>query len=94
AFQASESRQLLQQNYPNPFSASTNIEFELSRAADVQLEILTITGQRIYQVQAHYDAGVHQIVVEGSLFPESGIYYYQIESEGYRQTRKMIFVRE
>ncbi|MEM9886398.1 MAG: T9SS type A sorting domain-containing protein [Bacteroidota bacterium] len=84
----------LHQNQPNPFSVSTTIHFDLFDASNAQIDVFSATGQHVYQLNAPYEAGSHQVVLDAALFPESGIYYYRIETAQYSQTRKMIFVKK
>lgn len=53
--------------YPNPFSTSTNIEFNLEITADVQLSIFNMFGQRVkVLVNGEMPAGKHKIRWNGT----------------------------
>ena len=88
----------LNQNYPNPFNASTQISYELPRSGEVSLRIYNIKGELVRELMNEYTpAGHHRITWEGKnkdgLTTASGIYFYQIVSEGFAETKKMIFVK-
>ncbi len=55
----------LQQNYPNPFSGTTNIEITLPVGCLVHLAIIDVEGQVVQTVlNQHYDAGSFEISLE------------------------------
>ena len=66
-------------NYPNPFSSSTRIVFDLPSAAEVSVDVLDITGRRIRRVPARLiEAGwQHGIDLSGVGLP-SGMYLYRM----------------
>jgi fibronectin type 3 domain-containing protein len=52
--------------YPNPFSSSTTIGFELPHGGQIDLTIYNLLGQQIRQLQSDVDrVGRHQIVWDG-----------------------------
>ncbi len=88
----------LNQNYPNPFNAWTQISYDLPKSGEVSLRIYNIKGELVRELMNEYTpAGRHSITWDGKnkegLFTASGIYFYQIVSEGFAETRKMIFVK-
>ena len=48
-----------------------------------------MTGRICHQQTAHYDAGEHSIVIDGTDYV-SGVYFYGVESEGVVRMRKMV----
>ncbi|GIV57985.1 MAG: hypothetical protein KatS3mg042_0898 [Rhodothermaceae bacterium] len=66
-------------NYPNPFSQSTQIVFDLPRRADVQLEVYDVLGRRVRQVEARGMApgAGHTLTVEANGLP-AGLYLYRL----------------
>ena len=83
----------LEQNYPNPFNPSTKIEFSLSTASEVSLEIFDINGNSVDNLVNNYmNAGTHHIFYDGSNV-SSGIYYYTLKASNKIQTRKMTLIK-
>jgi hypothetical protein len=79
----------LHQNYPNPFNPSTNIRFDLPRAAFVNISVYNIIGQKVTELVNHnIEAGIHNISFNAEKFP-SGVYIYKLTSPDYSFTRKM-----
>lgn len=83
----------LHQNYPNPFNPYTTIEYQLSRAAPVTLQIFNSLGQRVATLVNELQLpGNYQIRFDGSNL-SSGEYYYRIEANGFLQHKKMLLVK-
>jgi hypothetical protein len=88
----------LLQNYPNPFNPSTTIEFSLPSSAPVNLSIYNILGERVAELlNSVKDAGNYKVVWNGKnssgVQVPSGVYFYSLESESFRQTKKMLLLR-
>jgi photosystem II stability/assembly factor-like uncharacterized protein len=83
-------------NYPNPFNSGTAIRFEiLSTRSTVTLSIFDILGKRVINLfDGELPTGNHEIKWEGKNESErevsSGIYFYYIKVDGYKQVRKML----
>jgi len=87
----------LKQNYPNPFNPSTNIKFSIPQAANVELAIYNVLGQKVRMlVNNKLSAGFHQVVWDGKndqgLKVSTGIYLLEMKSTDFIQTRKMMIV--
>lgn len=79
----------LEQNFPNPFSASTSIHFSLKKPNRVNLYITNIEGQVIETiVNKNLQTGNHQYKWESDL--SKGIYLLTLEIEGKKITKQMI----
>jgi len=83
---------ILYQNVPNPFNGETNIEFDLPESSYVTMSILDINGKLIKSIQGFYEFGKHSVEINTTDLSENGVYYYQMETENYTATRKMIRV--
>jgi hypothetical protein len=73
----------LAQNYPNPFSQCTYIDYQLPESAQVELSVYNLMGQKITSlIQAKQSAGLYQTAWNGcdqSNNPApTGIYFYRI----------------
>ncbi len=88
----------LEQNYPNPFNPSTTIRFTISQSEKVMVRIFDITGKKVMTlVDQRLAAGTHQIVWDGKddngRIAPSGIYFYQLKTESYLESKKMVLVK-
>ena len=85
-------------NFPNPFSESTTIEFELARSGDVEILIYDNTGNVIRKLNcSDCQAGINTLNWDtknqkGDAVP-SGIYYYEIRQSNNIFLKQMIKVR-
>jgi len=95
---------ILYQNYPNPFNPSTKIKYivpfvETHRDASlrVTLKVYDVLGNEIATlVNEELPAGEYEVEFrpESSLSnPASGIYYYQLKSGSFIQTKKMVLLK-
>lgn len=81
----------LYQNTPNPFSNVTMVNFDLPEAANVTLNVFDISGKVVYTQNSDLQAGFNTIELQGSdLNNASGVLYYQLSSDSYVATKKMI----
>lgn len=83
----------LYQNTPNPFADYTEIGFRLPMASEWTLAIFDVTGKLVKRVIGTDEAGVHTVRIEASDLGATGILYYQLDTEGYTATRKMVSIR-
>ncbi len=90
--EAPDSRVVLHQNFPNPVSASTAIEFELPAPAATALVVYDVLGREVVTlVSRHLPAGRHAI----SWHPNgaaAGVYTYRLRTEDVVTTRQMLAV--
>jgi len=83
----------LSQNYPNPFSASTQIEYAVQQYGAVRLEVLNALGESIATpVNAARSAGHYTAEFNGEQLP-NGIYFVRLISNGIVQTKMMEVMR-
>jgi hypothetical protein len=88
----------LSQNYPNPFNPETEIHFDLPVTSVVKLEIYNMLGQRVRELHNGLKpAGGYGVVWDGrddsGREVGSGVYLYQLTTDRYSATRKMLLVR-
>ncbi len=86
----------LAQNYPNPFSSSTVISYELNKQSNVSIKIYDILGREIKTFWACAQAiGTNEIIWDGKdndgkkVTP--GIYFYQLKTRNETHAKKMIY---
>gem|GEM_PF-6141133 len=83
----------LHQNYPNPFNPSTSINYNIPSAGHVTLKVYDVLGSKIETlVDDFQEIGNHVVQFDGSSLPSS-IYFYTLETQAYRETKKMILVK-
>ncbi|MBU1065702.1 T9SS type A sorting domain-containing protein, partial [bacterium] len=83
----------LHQNYPNPFNPTTVISYDLPKTQLVQINIYNMLGRKIVNlVNDVQSPGKYNINFDGSGL-SSGIYFCQIQTDGFQQTRKMLLVK-
>ena len=81
------------QNFPNPFNASTVIEYQMPRDGYVSIEVLNSSGQRIdVLVDGWQMRGAH-MAWWNARKKASGTYFYRFRTDGFEETRKMVLVR-
>lgn len=80
---------VLMQNKPNPYHKDTRIEFILPRSGTTYIRIVNSMGQIVFSERKDYSSGNHTLHLTRNNLPE-GIYYYTLEFEGKKLTRKMI----
>jgi hypothetical protein len=85
---------VLKQNFPNPFSTSTTIMYEILRPEKIRLEVYDALGRTLGTlVDGVVLPGTHHVIWESGNQP-AGIYFYKIEGIGFSETRKMILDRK
>lgn len=95
---------ILYQNYPNPFNPSTKIRFtiplvETHRDASLHtsLKVFDVLGNEVASLLDEYrPAGNYEIEFSPAFSIKhlvSGIYFYQLKSDNFFQTKKMIYLK-
>jgi len=80
----------LEQNYPNPFNPTTTIRFSVLQREHVTLKVFDLLGRVVATlVDKELSAGEHFVVYSAKGVP-SGVYFYQLISGKYIQTKKML----
>jgi hypothetical protein len=83
----------LDQNYPNPFSASTAISFTLNAPQNVTLTVYNELGRQVATLASgRMGAGAHNMAFDASSLPQ-GIYFYKLTANGVTQTHRMMVVK-
>ncbi|HQU53873.1 MAG TPA: hypothetical protein PK643_12670, partial [Saprospiraceae bacterium] len=71
----------LYQNVPNPFSETTNIDFNLPETMEITLKLFDITGKEVYSHQGVYSRGMHRHTIAAGLLPDTkGVIFYQLQT--------------
>lgn len=83
----------LAQNYPNPFNPLTRIDFNIPSSGHVSIKVYDNTGREVSTLlNENKMSGAYSVYFDGANM-SSGIYFYSLETEGYKQTKKMMLVK-
>jgi len=83
----------LNQNYPNPFTVSTTIKFSLPVSGFSTLKVYNALGEEVAMLlDKELNTGSYEVEWNANGLP-SGVYFYQLKTEGYVETKKMILMK-
>ncbi len=80
------------QNTPNPFADVTTIGYVLPEAAEVTLTVYDMSGRVMNSAVVDGAKGINHFELNRSEIPAAGVLYYQVETDGYSATKKMVVV--
>ena len=86
------------QNYPNPFNGETTIKYNVSKEANVKIEIFNVLGERIktlineQQMPDYYSVRWDSKNDKGNTM-NSGIYFVRFFSNNFSEIKKIILLR-
>lgn len=83
----------LEQNEPNPFDGKTTVRFEIPVDQQITLTVFDTDGKVVKEYNNWMQKGKHEIIVTNEDLQANGIYYYTLETKGFVDTRKMIYLR-
>jgi hypothetical protein len=79
--------------YPNPFNATTRIDFDLHQQTHATLKVFDLLGREVATLaDRRMAAGRHTVSFHGGELA-SGIYFVKLESDGISSVRKIALVR-
>jgi len=86
------------QNFPNPFSSSTTIDYMLSAECMVEVTVFNVRGQRVKTLLGQRQGpGRHCAVWDGldgsGQEASPGIYFYRLDADDFTCVRKMVLAR-
>jgi 2',3'-cyclic-nucleotide 2'-phosphodiesterase (5'-nucleotidase family) len=83
----------LEQNYPNPFNPTTKISWQSSIGSWQILKVYDVLGREVSVLVNEYKpAGKYEVEWDASSV-SSGVYFYQLKTNSYVETRKMILTK-
>ncbi|MEW6193557.1 MAG: metallophosphoesterase [Bacteroidota bacterium] len=83
----------LKQNYPNPFNAITKIIYQIPESGFISLKVFDLLGNEIaILVNAEKKAGRYEAIFDSKNL-SSGIYFYQLQTKDYIQTKKLLLIK-
>jgi photosystem II stability/assembly factor-like uncharacterized protein len=83
----------LAQNFPNPFNPTTKIRYELKKNGFVKLVVFDALGRIVTSlVNENESPGTYE-VEWNDINNASGIYFYQLETSNFIDTKKMVVLK-
>jgi hypothetical protein len=83
----------IHENYPNPFSLTTEIRYDVSMAVNVHITVYDITGRHVQTlVNEEKSPGSYTVTFDTSNL-SSGLYLYQMIAGNFVQTRQMTLIK-
>lgn len=87
----------LAQNYPNPFNPTTTMALSLPVASQYTLDIYNIAGQKIRTFSGFNEAGVVNLVWDGTdasgSTVASGVYFYTVKAGDFSASKRMVMLK-
>jgi hypothetical protein len=84
---------VLEPNFPDPFNPVTKISFSLPEAANARVQVFDVQGRRIaVLVDEFLGEGRHSVEWNAEK-ASSGVYFYNLEVQGFSETRKMVLLK-
>lgn len=83
----------LNQNFPNPFNSTTRISYYISKSSNISLKVYDIKGHLIETLFNGFQKTGEYAVIYNASFLSSGIYFYVLETDKYKEVRKMILLK-
>jgi photosystem II stability/assembly factor-like uncharacterized protein len=84
---------ILSQNYPNPFTETTTITWQLPKDSPVILKVYDFTGREVKTlVDGNQAKGEHKVKFDLPGLP-AGVYFYRLRLNGKVETKKMVYLK-
>ncbi len=83
----------LYQSYPNPFKTNANIMYTIPRYEKTSIKVFNYLGQEIATLVDKYEPAGTYIVPFNGTGLASGVYYYNIHTATFNETKKMILLQ-
>jgi hypothetical protein len=85
-------------SYPNPMNPTARVEYSVKQQGPVTLRVFDVTGRLVVTlVDQVMPAGNHHVVWNGrnaaGRLVASGVYFYQIEANGFNDAKKMVVLK-
>ncbi|NNF36567.1 MAG: T9SS type A sorting domain-containing protein [Saprospiraceae bacterium] len=76
----------------NPVINNARIEIEIPEFTTTQIHLFSVDGALIHTDSFIQEEGIHEISIPSAAFPESGIYFINLQSGSFNKTLKLIKV--
>jgi hypothetical protein len=81
------------QNYPNPFNPSTKISWQSPVGSWQTIKVFDVLGREVATLVDEFrNAGSYEVEFDASHLA-SGIYFYQLKTDNFMITKKMLLIR-
>ena len=85
----------LLQNYPNPFSDGTYIEFKLDKPTKYRISVLDVNGRILRILEGDYHLSTDQTIYwdgkdDSGKAVATGVYFYRLEASGFSEMKRMV----
>jgi hypothetical protein len=84
----------LKQNFPNPFNPTTSIRFDVVKSSRMSLNVYDATGKLVQTLINNevVPTGTNEVVFDAAKL-SSGIYFYTLSSDNFKETKKMMLIK-
>lgn len=79
----------LEQNYPNPFSSSTQISYRLTCTCHITLSVFDLSGRKIQTLVNEFQSGGRHVLSYDADHLNPGLYFYQLKID-----KKLVAVKK
>lgn len=80
-------------NYPNPFNPETRLSFAVAKPGIVTIKVFDILGREVAVVaNQFYSPGIYNVTWRPDNIA-GGIYFYQMKTSGFTQSRKLLYLK-
>lgn len=84
----------LSQNYPNPFSGSTRVDYDVAKAGNIKITVFDVLGRQVAVPVNEFRTPGKYSVPFNLLGFASGTYFYRMEGpDGFEKSLKMVLVK-
>jgi hypothetical protein len=84
----------LDQNFPNPFNPSTNINYSVPKTSLVTIKVYDILGKEVAAlVNEEKSAGNYSVQFSANSNMASGVYFYRMQAGSFTETKKLILLK-
>jgi photosystem II stability/assembly factor-like uncharacterized protein len=84
---------VLEQNYPNPFNPSTTIKFSVPERSNTIIKVYNTVGSEVASLLNEVkQPGTYEVDFNATNL-SSGTYFYSIETDNFREVKKMMLLK-
>ena len=86
-------RFFVDQNFPNPFNPTTNIQYGVPKRSIVTVKVFNLLGQEVATLFSGIrEAGTYTLTLNGSNL-SSGVYLYRVQAGNAVETKRMVLLK-